>query len=93
MGGGIYDVADGDAASTAGISYIPQFGDVASRERERRTKAPRRRPFGKRASRERFCRTRFYPKSFRIKIRIEIKNEHLLKPKKLIYLFFPLEEI
>jgi hypothetical protein len=38
MGGGIYDVADGDAASTAGISYIPQFGDVASRERERRTR-------------------------------------------------------
>jgi hypothetical protein len=35
MGGGIYDVADGDARSTASISYIPQFGDVASRERER----------------------------------------------------------
>ena len=33
MDGGIYDVAGGDASSTTGISYIPQFSDVTSRER------------------------------------------------------------
>jgi hypothetical protein len=31
MGGGIYDVAGGDASSTVDISYMPQFSDVASR--------------------------------------------------------------
>jgi hypothetical protein len=32
MDGSIYDVAGGDARSTADISYIPRFSDVASCE-------------------------------------------------------------